>query len=102
MSILGEKIENFSRPVCTAFKPKMLEGQMCYQLDLTDFKNKIFFAKGEENGLTFLMDYNEDKAINEQSKEEYDGTLPRDEATIYVDTLGKNYMIGIIFCSGGF
>lgn len=90
LSLLGEKIENFSQPVCTAFKPKMLEGQLCYQLDLQEIQNKVSFAKGDMNGLTFLMDYNEDKAINEQSGKEYDGTLSMEEASIFVDTLGKS------------
>ena len=68
----------------------MLEGQLCYQLDLQEIKNKVSFAKGDMNGLTFLMDYNEDKAINEQSGKEYDGTLSMEEASIFVDTLGKS------------
>ena len=92
MSLLGENIEQFSHPVCTAFKPKMLEGQMCYQLDLEEIQKQVSFKKGDNNGLIFLMDYNEDKAINEQFKKEYEATLlPNDEAIIFVDTLGKSH-----------
>ena len=87
MFLLGEEIEQFTHPVCTAFKPKILEGQLCYQLHL----EQVFFLKGDKYGLTFLMDYNEDKAINEQSKKGYDGSLPDDEAIIFVDTLGKSH-----------
>ena len=86
-------MERFSRPVCTAFRPLMFEGQLCYQLDLEDIQKNISFSKGETNGLTFLMDYNEDKTINEQSLEQRDGTSPNDDATIYVDTLGRIHMI---------
>ena len=69
----------------------MLEGQLCYQLDLQEIQNKDSFEKGDTNGLTFLMDYNEDKAINEQSGKEYDGTtLSMEEVSIFVDTLGKS------------
>ena len=91
MFLLGEEIEQFTHPVCTAFKPKMLEGQICYQLDLEEIEKQVSFKKGDMNGLTFFMDYNEDKAINEQSKKGYDGSLPNDEAMIFVDTLGKSH-----------
>ena len=89
MSLLGTYMEKISHPICKAFKPKMLEGQKCYELDLTNMTDTVTFTKGEINGLTFLMDYNEDRAINEKFQEGFDGTLATDEASIYVDTLGS-------------
>ena len=87
MEILGDKIDNFSHPVCKIFKSKIFQGQTCYQLDLQDVQQNASFAKGAENALTFLMDYNEDKTINEPTlmKQKLD-----DKALIYVDTLGRN------------
>ena len=87
MTALGRKIENFTQPICTHFKPKMLNGQMCYQLDLQDVQKERKFAKGERNGLSFLLDYNEDKMIKDPSAKIED-SISNDGATIYVDTLG--------------
>ena len=93
MEILGDKIDNFSHPVCKIFKSKIFQGQTCYQLDLQDVQQNASFAKGAENALTFLMDYNEDKTINEPTlelgKQKLDDNSP-DKALIYVDTLGRN------------
>ena len=81
-SILGTKVENFTQPVCTKFRPVVLEGQLCYQLDLQHSQEQIRFKKGERHGLTFLMDFNEDRSINDASK-------LHDEALIYIVTLGS-------------
>ena len=88
MDLIGQKIDKFSHPVCTHFRPRVLDGQVCYQLDLQDVQDKIRLSKGEENGLTFVMDYNEDRMINLPNS-----STSTDEALIYVDTLGKNHMI---------
>ena len=86
MSSLGTKIDKFSQPVCTKFMPVMLEGQLCYQLDL---QKQGHFMKGEENGLTFLLDYNEDKSLNEPSFNN-ESLKSNREALIYIDTLGPS------------
>ena len=94
--ILGDKMNRFSQPVCTLFKPQILKGQMCYQMDLKDVAN-VSLSKWEEKGLIFLMDYNDDKTINEPSMEliqdKLDDITQNDEAMIYFDTLGRKYMI---------
>ena len=33
MKNLGSKINNFSQPICTAFGPVLLDGELCYELD---------------------------------------------------------------------
>ena len=90
---LGQNIPKFSHPVCSMFQSKMLNGQMCYQLDINEVQEDVSFKKGETNGLTFLMDYNEDKMVNEhvvKTKEsDIDDLMSTNEATIYVDTLGQ-------------
>lgn len=94
MKILGDRIDSFSHPVCNIFKSKIFEGQTCYQLDLQDVQQNVSFSKGAENALTFLMDYNEDKTINEPTlifgKQKLDDNSPFNEALVYFDTLGKN------------
>ena len=90
---LGKNVSGFSKPVCNKFTQKTMQGQVCYQLDLQDVKDKVAFRKGEMNGLTFVMDYNKDKMVNnpfvKPDMKDVEGRLSKEEATIYVDTLGK-------------
>ena len=67
MKILGTIHPGFSMPVCSNFKPKVLEDQICYQLDIQDLEDKVLIKKGELNGLKFVMDYNEDRMVNTPS-----------------------------------
>ena len=98
MLAVGEKIENFSLPVCRAFKRKVLDGRLCYQLD-TNFIE--LNSKADVNGIIFLMDYNEDRSLNDLTKHEHADDhdvqslyemqpqeLVNHEALIYVETLG--------------
>ena len=89
LSSLGARVDRFSQPVCTKFMPMVLEGQLCYQLDLEKQGN---FLKGEENGLTIFLDYNEDKSLNKPSlnkgKANAETLKSKKDALIYIDTLG--------------
>ena len=51
-------------PFCSSFLATLLHGQLCYKLSL-DKKS----GHGEENALTLLLDFNEDRSINSSPKE---------------------------------
>ena len=70
MSILGKHVENFKFPVCSMFKPKILFGELCYQLNINDIKGKINLNNGVLGGLSFAMDYNEDRRLAGKSENE--------------------------------
>ena len=100
MSVVGVKIDQFDDPVCNSFEARILNNQLCYEVDLNRFSNKSNIAKELESGFYFLMDYNEDRQVNIQSalsrKEEKSGIstnlLQSDKnghAFIYLDTIGK-------------
>ena len=61
MAILGKQIEDFRAPVCTSFKTKVLGDQQCYELALDDIDYQV--SQGYEGGISFVMDYNEDRDI---------------------------------------
>ena len=98
---MGEKIEHFSLPVCTKFVPVILEGQLCYQVDV----NNIKIQDGKSAAkLTFLIDYNEDRNTNDVSKiMEMPSISPENlenmgktnvkniEALIYIETIGIRF-----------
>ena len=99
MLVMGEKIEEFAYPVCNKFKPKILKGQLCYQVDVNEFKNKIVAETNTVPQLIFLLDYNEEKMLTANVEPKND--VPKDmlemqnidnkkiEALIYIETLGR-------------
>ena len=57
MSAMGVKIDQFSVPVCYAFKPKIFNDKLCYELDLNKYTTPLALQKG----IILLISYNEDR-----------------------------------------
>ena len=77
MSSMGAKNNQFDIPVCNSFEAKILNDQLCYEIDPNRFKNKIS-SKEFKQGFTFYVDTNIEKQIAS-----YD-----DNFMIYLDTIG--------------
>ena len=57
----GEKIiSHFHAPICTGFKKKIFEGQVCYSLNISTF-DKLRFDNGRKNGLKLFIDLNKER-----------------------------------------
>ena len=69
MEILGKQVEKFKFPVCTKFKPKYLFGDLCYQIDVNDVKDQVQVTNGVLGGITFALDYNEDRGIADRREQ---------------------------------
>ena len=52
-------------PLCSAFLPTILEGQLCYELKLNQPS-----GQGRRNQLMFVLDYNEDRSLQISSSED--------------------------------
>ena len=52
-------------PLCSAFLPTILEGQLCYKLKLNTTS-----GQGKRNQLMFVVDYNEDRSLQISSEED--------------------------------
>ena len=99
MTILGQESKNFNLPVCKKFTPTIHRGQLCYQLDLNKIYESIDVKSGKENGVTFVLDYNEErmaqsfKEVKDSSTEVLSKMHSSDkhnsEALIFLDTLGE-------------
>ena len=63
MSIVGVKIDQFDVPVCNSFQAKILNDQLCYEVDLNKFSIKDNIDNELKLGFAFLMDYNEDRQV---------------------------------------
>ena len=58
--VLGIKIPQFPVPVCNIFRPKILNDQLCYEVDLNQFKESLS-ASNLKKGIIFFIDNNEDR-----------------------------------------
>ena len=52
-------------PLCSAFLPTILEGQLCYELKLNATS-----GQGKENQLMLVLDYNQDRSLQISSENE--------------------------------
>ena len=100
MLSVGEHIDNFSFPVCNAFRPTLIEGQLCYQFDRNNLGGNLTSSK--EPYLMFLMDTNDDRQYNvllggdnvtmkepQGLNKMKESNAIDNEAMIYIDALGK-------------
>ena len=54
MEVLGEYIEGFDFPVCNSFTPKILDGELCYALNISSQVSESKAGRGE--GLLLAID----------------------------------------------
>ena len=97
---LGQRIDNFNIPVCNSFKPRLLNDNLCYEIDLNNITNKETIKEDIKTGFVFIMDYNEDRQVinrdNFKTKEQ-DGFVQvikdledaNNHATIHLNTIGN-------------
>ena len=101
MSAMGVKIDQFNHPVCNSFQAKIMNDQLCYEVDLNKFSQKSNTKNELKLGFSFLMDYNEDRQVtfdHNISKKELGlvNVASSDDdqhAFVYLDTIGKNNVL---------
>ena len=69
MSAMGVKIDLFDVPVCNSFKAKVLNDQLCYEVDPNNFIDKTNGLKYFKLGLVLVLDFNEDRQTAEGIKD---------------------------------
>ena len=100
MSAMGVKIDQFDVPVCNAFQAKIMNDQLCYEVDLNRFSNKDNIDRELKLGFNFIMDYNEDRQVTfnkymttnkvdqKQDIPLFEESKNTDHASIYLNTIG--------------
>ena len=63
MLSVGVKINQFDVPVCNSFEAKLLNDQLCYEVDLHKFKDSNNVKSQLDLGFNFILDYNEDRQV---------------------------------------
>ena len=58
-------LPNISFPICTSFKPTILEGQLCYKVQVNATS-----GQGKKNGLSILLDYQDELSLQVPSEED--------------------------------
>ena len=65
---MGATIKGFDAPVCNSFEKKIIKNQLCYEVDLEKFKSDDKIKDQLENGLSLILDFNEDKQFIEKAR----------------------------------
>ena len=98
----GVSTDMFSLPVCNIFNEVLLDGQVCYQADLTKDKIRDMVDKRKiaTDGFVMLLDYNENRMVGSgvdmDSGEDSTPLGKREidkDVMLYIETVGKNYNI---------
>ena len=106
MSAMGVKIDKFDIPVCNSFTERVLNDQLCYEVDPNNFIQRKNILEGFKTGITLVLDYNEDRevsygtqngdGIKEDEEEDIMDILvqtdSKQEALIYLNTIGMSIL----------
>ena len=60
MSLLGRKVDGFQDPVCSAFTRKIVNNQLCYEVDLNRFRDQVDWQESLQSGLSLVIDTNDE------------------------------------------
>ena len=73
MNITGEYIPGLDIPICNKFKPFLLDGQLCYAIDMKAILDEKVTRPGRGFGLTLAIDQME--TTTEQGSDNFEATL---------------------------
>ena len=60
-NLIGEKLGNFKGPVCDQFREKIVNGQICFEADMNQYKEgSENWEKALRDGFSFIVDTNEE------------------------------------------
>ena len=101
MLSMGVQIDLFPVPVCKSFQARVLNDQLCYEVDLNKYSDEYNIDKELKLGFAFIMDYNEDRqvVIQDDTKiigmgrsmlESFVESNENQHALIYLDTIGEH------------
>ena len=105
MSAMGVKIDKFDVPVCNSFQAKILNDQLCYEVNLNNFSDTSNIENELKLGFNFLMDYNEDRQvtfaqniskINVGLAESVASSDHNQHAFVHLDTIGMIFLKSLV------
>ena len=82
MSVMGVKIDQFDDPVCNSFRPKIFNGQLCYEADPQKYRK---FTDNEKLGLSLLISFNEERQYINKTKRRRKKKIQQKLLTLEID-----------------
>ena len=61
MISIGKQVENFTFPICNVFVPTLMDGQLCYELDVG--KMDTHTGADHNGGLVLLLDVSQQRSV---------------------------------------
>ena len=58
--LVGKWFDGFDFPVCSLFRERLVEGQVCYEADINQFKGTVNWVEALKRGFGFIVDTNEE------------------------------------------
>ena len=93
--LMGKNIKGFFTPVCTSFKAKVLDDQLCYEVDLQYYKENMTNIREQlKTGLVLVLNINKDR--QSELHEQQNRKLPNyehDKIRFYLDSIGKERIL---------
>ena len=100
MSAMGVRNGHFNVTTCNSFQAKIINDQLCYEVDLNRFSNNDNIYNEIKTGFIFFMDYNEDRQVESENIGEavhnkswlgnMEGFVENKSASIYLNTIGES------------
>lgn len=87
MQLMGTMNAGFDIPICNSFHPRIHLDQLCYEVDLEEFKNVTTIQEQLEFGLVLVIDYNEESQMIQ------DFVTENIEKTYFTSRLGNSFTI---------
>ena len=82
--LLGEYIKDIKFPVCNKFTPTLLDGQLCYSLDINPALPDSEALDGKDGELLLFLDYNRERSVRLKRPKTINGSSER-----YISMKGK-------------
>ena len=92
ISVMGTKIDQIDIPVCSSFRPKIVQDQLCYSVDPNKFRKSL----KDELSITLFINYNEDRKFSNKIDLNTSRRYPLEEHLIYVGTIGKFKLLSFL------
>ena len=85
MSLLGRKVDGFQAPVCSAFTRKIVNNQLCYEVDLNRFRDQVDWKESLQSGLSLVIDTNDEYDVKKLLTEDGNIKTVKDKLDTYQD-----------------
>ena len=100
---MGVKIYQFKDHVCNSFQAKIVDDQLCYEVDLDKFSDNHNMDRELKIGFNFIMDYNKYRQVSvTKDRKNFDDAGwssrvveidQKQQAFIYLNSIGEIFSI---------